>query len=159
MNRQARWAPALWCVDLLSDKSGVRPRIVCVAGSRLVLERHRLILSASQRPGPAVSGEAFNACQHAISVLCAVLTHGWAASFVCIDATVSMATFGAGLHVEELEYRADNGPDGWVPLRIVARPADAPDRPSQLPVVILLHATGELHLTRWVYVTGNGCAC
>ena len=50
----------------------------------------------------------------------------------------------AGLHAEELEYRADEGPEGWVPLRIVS-PARAPGAAAQLrplPVVIFLHATG-----------------
>ena len=49
-----------------------------------------------------------------------------------------------GLRVEELEYRADAGPEGWVPLRIVRPPEpSAGGAPAQLPTVIFLHATGE----------------
>jgi len=48
-----------------------------------------------------------------------------------------------GLHVEEWECRADDGPDGWVPLRIVSLPRGVSGEARRRPVVIFLHATGE----------------
>ena len=49
----------------------------------------------------------------------------------------------AGLLTEELEYRADEGPEGWVPLLVVRLPR-SPGAAALLPAVIFLHATGVL---------------
>ncbi len=66
-----------------------------------------------------------------------------------LTATLTTARLCAGLHVEELEYRADDGPDGWVPLRIVAPMVDGAGRMRRLPTVIFLHATGKSHVVFW----------
>ena len=58
----------------------------------------------------------------------------------------AVQTLVAGLHVEELEFRADDGPDGWVPLRIVSLPPGGSGETRRRPVVIFLHATGEWHI-------------
>ena len=50
-----------------------------------------------------------------------------------------------GLHVEELEFRADDGPDGWVPLRLISMLPGNPGESRRRPVVIFLHATGMQH--------------
>lgn len=48
------------------------------------------------------------------------------------------------LHVEDLWYRSDDSPQGWVPLRLVqCPPADGAAGRRRLPVIILLHPTGS----------------
>ena len=69
-----------------------------------------------------------------------------------------MHTLLAGLHVEELEFRADDGPDGWVPLRIVSLPPDVSGGTRRRPVVIFLHATGEWQVVDGVDVAVKGRA-
>ena len=54
----------------------------------------------------------------------------------------------SGLRIEELEFRADDGPDGWVPLRIVSLPRGDSGEARQQPVVIFLHATGTRRAKR-----------
>lgn len=49
-------------------------------------------------------------------------------------------TSTAGLNVENLEYCTEEGPQGWVPLRII-RPRWKKGQPP-LPAVVLLHPTG-----------------
>lgn len=45
-----------------------------------------------------------------------------------------------GLVVEEVQYRTEEGPQGWVPLTVM-RPESQPSLP--LPAVVFLHATGS----------------
>lgn len=61
--------------------------------------------------------------------------------------------FDQTLHVEELEYKSDSSPQGWVPLRIVKKipQSESPTHSQRLPAIIMLHPTGQSkdYLASW----------